>query len=208
MAKNADSLPSNMDLWDRVCKTDPDRTKPVSLGSYKYTAINAQYQLQKATAEWGPYGSSWGLQDLRWTMTQVGELWNLALDAEFGYPGGRFPISVDMRFDVNADCRKKLLTEARSKALSYLGFDAEIFLGQWDDNKYVQEVRQYFDQRGELRNQIIPAVKTANSQKAVDGLRERLKERLTSNTIDEALYLEAMTSLDKREKELSEMVEQ
>jgi hypothetical protein len=36
---------------------------------------------------------------------------------------------------------KKSLTDAVSKALSNLGFNAEIHLGLWDDNKYVAQVR-------------------------------------------------------------------
>lgn len=36
---------------------------------------------------------------------------------------------------------KKSLTDAVSKALSNLGFNAEIHLGLWDDNKYVAQVK-------------------------------------------------------------------
>ncbi|MBN86088.1 MAG: hypothetical protein CL885_01045, partial [Dehalococcoidia bacterium] len=44
-----------------------------------------------------------------------------------------------MRQRPDADAPKKALTDAITKGLSYLGFNADIFLGKFDDNKYVQE---------------------------------------------------------------------
>jgi hypothetical protein len=42
---------------------------------------------------------------------------------------------------------KKSLTDAVSKALSNLGFNAEIHLGLWDDNKYVAQVKAEQEKR-------------------------------------------------------------
>ena len=39
---------------------------------------------------------------------------------------------------------KKSLTDALTKALSWLGFAADIHMGRWDDNKYVNAAKQGF----------------------------------------------------------------
>ena len=39
----------NMELWDKVCKTDPKLTKNVAYGKRKYTTVCAQSQRRKAT---------------------------------------------------------------------------------------------------------------------------------------------------------------
>ena len=43
---------------------------------------------------------------------------------------------------VDEDAAKSAVTDALTKCLSYLGFNADVFLGKYDDNKYVQNLRQ------------------------------------------------------------------
>ena len=38
---------------------------------------------------------------------------------------------------VDDDCIKKVATDALTKGLSKLGFNADVFMGRFDDNKYV-----------------------------------------------------------------------
>ena len=65
--------------------------------------------------------------------------------ARFYYPGGDFPIHSTIvmlkagRFD--EDWAKKILTDITTKALSKLGFSADVFLGMYDDNKYVNSLK-------------------------------------------------------------------
>jgi hypothetical protein len=127
-----------MKLWNAVNKTDPKHTKHVGQRG-GFTAINAQSQMRAATAQWGPYGTEWGMEECVYGYVNSAdgspvEIW---LEAIFRYPGGSFPISSDAKYRPGDDCRKKLLTDATTKALSKLGFNADIFLGEWDDNKYV-----------------------------------------------------------------------
>lgn len=135
--------PDNMELWNAVCTTPPEHTKRVNQRG-GFTSICQQYQLRVATDLWGPYGSTWGMRDLAWgeIRNAAGELVEVTLDAEFAYPGGAFPISSDAPYRTGNDTRKKLLTDATTKALSKLGFSADVFLGLYDDNKYVQSLRQ------------------------------------------------------------------
>ena len=59
---------SNMDLWNRVCKTDPSHTKKVTFGR-AITAIDPYRQIEAATREFGPAGQGWG-----WEVKQVEHL--------------------------------------------------------------------------------------------------------------------------------------
>jgi hypothetical protein len=43
------------------------------------------------------------------------------------------------------DCVKKVATDALTKGLSKLGFNADVFLGLYDDNKYVAGAKAAFE---------------------------------------------------------------
>ena len=54
---------SNLDLWDKVKKTDPDYTKQVTQRG-GYTSISPQYQIRCATEQFGCYGDGWGFESI------------------------------------------------------------------------------------------------------------------------------------------------
>lgn len=131
----------NLELWNRVGKTDPTHTKAVQMGQRKFTAIDAYAQIQAATAEWGPVGKGWG-----WEPTFVYTVPGLVVcELTLWYTTDN-----ENRCDVHAigatrshmgekpdhEAPKKALTDAITKALSYLGFNADVFLGKFDDSKY------------------------------------------------------------------------
>lgn len=134
-----------MDLWNRVCKTDPATTKQVSQRG-GFTSVCAQTQIKNATREWGPYGTQWGVTDCEhdYIRNAAGDVIEVALKATFVYPGGTFPLSTDMAYKPGNDSRKKLLTDLTTKALSKLGFNSDVFEGLYDDNKYVAQMRREF----------------------------------------------------------------
>ena len=137
--------PDNMRLWNARRTTDPAFVKRVnSRGGF--SAIAAQWQLQQATNEWGPYGSTWGVKGCDYySITTDNKIVETALAAVFFYPGGEFEIATDIAYKPGNDTRKKLLTDLTTKALSKLGFSADVFLGEFDDdtkygdNKYVSD---------------------------------------------------------------------
>jgi len=136
----------NLDLWNRVCTTDPKMTKEVSFGR-KFTAIDPQYQIKNATAEWGAYGSKWGLKDIERNFDLIDEKGNtiLLMIAKFYYPNGEFELSTSAKMfpgktpKFDEDIFKKTETDLLTKALSKLGFNADVFMGKFDDNRYVAE---------------------------------------------------------------------
>ena len=55
---------------------------------------------------------------------------------------------------VDDESRKKVVTNAKTKGLSELGFNADVFMGQFDDHEYLQMVGNEFalekaDNKGE-----------------------------------------------------------
>lgn len=145
---------SNMDLWDSVCKTDPAMTRRVSQKG-GFTAIDAQYQLKNATERWGPYGKAWGVKECVYSYVNdfgdnSGSISEVSLEAIFYYPSGDFEISTDIAYRKGGDSRKKLLTDLTTKALSKLGFNADVFEGKFNDNKYVAEMKKEFSKKKKI----------------------------------------------------------
>ena len=133
-------LNSNMDIWDRVSKTDPAHTKKVNQRG-GFTAIDAHYQIESATREFGPIGIGWGW-DAGEPFFHEGAIivpvtiWHTDRANTFGPIFGCADMS-SKRLD--ADAPKKATTDAITKGLSLIGFNADVFLGKFDDNKYVAQ---------------------------------------------------------------------
>jgi len=137
-------VPEPMGLWDKHFKTDPAATKKVNKGGGRsITAIDAYHQIKEATQEWGPMGKQWGMRNVK-TYTS-GDL--LILEGEFFHDGGSFSVlntaSMYMgrgeKRRIDDEVGKKIYTDTLTKALSYLGFNADVFFGLFDSNKYVEE---------------------------------------------------------------------
>ena len=159
---------NNMVIWDKVSKTDVDHTKEVSFGR-KFTAIDAHSQVMEATKEFGPVGQGWGYENnYGETHMQDGRIiawcdvtfwWRRESEWEgnknfhrmsFGpVRGGAILVSIDAKGkpkNPDTDAYKKASTDGLTKLISHLGFNADVFLGQFDDNKYVQELKKEKDQ--------------------------------------------------------------
>lgn len=146
---------SNMAIWDTVSQTNPRNTKKVKVGSREFTAIDAYSQIKKATEMWGPMGKGWGFHaDLEFGSQVVvanGTLW-YGGDPETtvqAFGAARLANSKG----VDPDAAKKAYTDALTKALSFLGFNADVFLGRFDDNRYVAEMNALFNTTGPAPNQ-------------------------------------------------------
>lgn len=139
--------PDTMRIWDAVSRTDPAHTKPVEFGR-KFTAIDAHYQIMEATRIFGPIGEGWGYTTGN-PMFEDGlvivpvTLWHGKRDNTFGPIYGS-TTTRDSKGKVDKDAPKKATTDAVTKGLSQLGFNADVFLGKFDDNKYVEQMRGEF----------------------------------------------------------------
>ena len=146
-------LIGTLDLWDRVQETNPFYTKKANVKGNNLTSIAPQYQVHQATKEFGIYGETWGFKSLSFDYT-LKEIGMIVLNAVFYYPKGEFPIvnSVQLYRDgamtkIDDDFAKKVETDTLTKALSKLGFNADIFMGRFDDTKYFAEMQEKYKEK-------------------------------------------------------------
>lgn len=142
----------NMKLWNSVCETNPGDTKKVEFGR-KFIAIDAYSQIKKATELWGPYGK-WGLTHVHHTPIEGTTM--MLVEGQFKHPEGEFPVSSSIDYKppsksfpggkIDDEFAKKVETDLITKALSRLGFNADVFMGKFDDNRYVQAMTKKFEQ--------------------------------------------------------------
>lgn len=120
-----------MEFWDSVTQTNPDDTKHVNARG-GFTAIDAYSQIKRCTELWGPMGNQWGTKDISYQMDGQ----DVVMSFTFFCPEGEFPVINNAKLK-DEDAMKKCYTDSLTKALSFLGFNSDIFLGNWDKtNKY------------------------------------------------------------------------
>jgi len=162
---------NNLELWNKVEKTNPNYTKKAKVGGNNITSISPQFQILNATEQFGCYGETWGFKNIEldysitntpitlnlvdWN-TKAKEVINSVLGlvgfkATFFFPKGEFEITNSIKIftdnkhsKIDDNYAKKLETDALTKALSKLGFNADIFLGKFDDVRYLEEVKKEF----------------------------------------------------------------
>lgn len=169
-------------LWNKVEKTAPEHTKEITGKSYKGTSPKPHYLVRKATETFGPCGIGWGftIVDERIEEGAGGEKMHLARvrvwykwDGERGevehiggtqFSGTR---SSGKSF-TDEDAPKKSVTDALVKALSMIGFAGDIFMGRYDDSKYVAELQNQTTEPDESTTLFIEnAVKKISAFKTV-----------------------------------------
>lgn len=139
-----------LSIWERVEKSDPNTLKKMKHGP-RLTAIDAYSQIKKATEIFGPVGLMWGWEPI-WTWHE--SLGYVSCQATFWYHvqdhANRCQFDVvgthalrDKYDKPILDAPKSALTDAVTKALSYLGFNADVFMGTFDGTKYEDPPRQY-----------------------------------------------------------------
>jgi len=134
----------HMSLWNQVCVTDPNSTKKVNQRG-GFTAIDQMSQVQKATEVFGPCGTGWGYSytlifPSNDTIIADVELWHGSREQTVRQCGQK-SLGTGR---VDEDAAKKAVTDGVTKCLSLLGFNADVFLGKFDDNKYIQQVTKEF----------------------------------------------------------------
>lgn len=144
----------NLRFWNQVCKTPPEHTKPSDHTGADLTSIKPMYQIKKATEIFGPQGLAWGIDPAseRFLESTYGETCILSYDAVLFFidedKRGEIPIHASMKIAyktrngyirIDEQARKKVVTDAKTKGLSELGFSADVFLGFFNDPVYISE---------------------------------------------------------------------
>jgi len=180
---------NNTEIWDKVKKTDPAHTKDSSFGR-KVTSIAPQYQLQEATKIFGPYGKGFGFESCDLDLSHLDSLNLVMVKAIFFFviDGERSSFTINNSWPVkiikkrgsdpipDEDFAKKAETNTMSKALSRLGFSADIFMGQFEDSDYVAMVK---------------------NEKALEGAEDKLSEHRRQQEEYQSKAISEIDSLSK-----------
>ena len=201
-------MSENLKLWNAVEKTNPKYTKKANVKGNNITSIAPQYQIKNVTEQFGIYGEKWGFKSLEFDYTLTESLGLVILHAVFFFPNGEFPIkNAQSLFMDNAKTKiddnfaKKLETDTLTKAISKLGFNADIFLGSFDDVKYLAEVTKEF---AEAVKKVIPTLNEKQFDKLINGSIEEINKYLDLNKNNQIeLSQKQILDLENKLKELN-----
>lgn len=148
-------MSDNLALWQAVEKTPPTHVKEITGKSYRGNSPKPHYLIHKATETFGPCGIGWGFnviderieegaggEKLHIARVRVWYEWNSKRGEVEHIGGTQFSgtRSSGKPF-TDEDAPKKSVTDALVKALSMIGFAGDIFMGRYDDSKYVADLR-------------------------------------------------------------------
>jgi hypothetical protein len=158
----------------------------------------------------GLYGDTWGINNIEYTFHHLDKDQVMVLaKAIFKYPiigegTASFPISSTImmqeyskkysELQIDDEWAKKIETDITTKALSKLGFNADVFLGLYDDNKYVNRlVDKYKD---------LPPIEDVKFDKYLECILKGAKDK--NGVVITEGYLKARHTLsDKQQQELA-----
>jgi hypothetical protein len=148
-------MTDNLSIWKAIERTDPKQVKPITGKSYSGHSPKPHYIIWKLTRQFGPVGRGFGWQVIHEAYVpgkphedgteQIHECrirfwWRDGEDTRevesYGATKALYKAKGNYWVD-DEDAAKKSLTDAITKAASWLGASADIFMGRWDDSKYV-----------------------------------------------------------------------
>lgn len=211
---------NNLELWEKVEKTNPKYTKKAKVGGNQITAISPQFQILNATEQFGSYGEKWGFRNIQldysitntpitlnvldWNTKKTEEIKTIlglvGFKATFFFPNGEFEITNSIKIftdnkhsKIDDNYAKKIETDALTKALSKLGFNADIFMGKFDDVRYVEEMKKEFTK---------PTPKPTLNESGFNKMLSAPLETINKHKGSYALTTDQQTALNDKIKEL------
>lgn len=150
---------SNLEFWNAVEQTPPSQTAKANVSGQNRTMVDAQYKKKCITEAFGMYGTDWGVEPEseqfernEYQNNTVILTYRAIAFYEYGGKKGRFPIAASIKesyvtkngqgyLKIDDEAIKKVRTDALTKGFTDLGFNADIHLGKFDDNHYVEAAR-------------------------------------------------------------------
>lgn len=163
-------MADNLRIWNELRHTNPEHTKSFSrAGGFKGTATKPIWQDQQMTRLFGPCGQGWGIGEPSFQVVPgdnrevlvyctVAVWWRSEGDVHtiHGVGGDKVVTHIKAneqykrpeRWENDDEAFKKAFTDAIGNAFKHLGMGADIHMGQFDDSKYVSQMRQKFADEG------------------------------------------------------------
>jgi hypothetical protein len=225
-------MTDNLALWHAVERTPKEHTKAITGKAYKGTSPKPHYLVMKATETFGPCGIGWGYTLVRERIEDgaEGEKVHIAhIRVWYKWDGERGEVEHvgQTMFSgfrksgepyTDEDAPKKSVTDALVKALSMIGFAGDIFMGRYDDSKYVAELDDERDaqparqdntvagpfskkESSTVANAMILALEKAETLADIDALREQNKSDFQRLLRDDKLLVSKARQI--REEEIT-----
>lgn len=228
-----DNKTENLKFWESVETTPPKMTKTITVSKQIRTTVDAQFKKKQITKAFGMYGNGWGVYPTseKYERVTFGDSTLLHYQAVAFYViDGKqceFPIAASIReaymtqsgyFKVDDEAVKKVRTDALTKGFTDLGFCADIHLGMFDDQAYVegaaakseieesenreQATKKAMDEINAYCAREIESILSLKSEPAFKGAMKKIKEnvslRCKASGINPTKYLKR---LDERAAE-------
>lgn len=142
-------MSDNLELWNAVSRVPPEHLKGFTRGGgFKGTAIKPMWSIKAMTEHFGPCGQGWGVHEPKFTIHPAGVetlvfctvgVWYKDNAPIYGVGGDKVVAQFSSGIKPDDEAFKKAYTDALTNALKLLGVGADIHMGLWDGNKYVDE---------------------------------------------------------------------
>jgi len=166
-------MDDNLKIWAELEMTDPKFVKSITGKAYRGNSPHPTWRVKQLTRGFGPAGHGFGWEiisdqyiDSKPHVIKTGpetstiifekmhecriRFWTRDPETKevghfegYGCTKALYLTNAGKWMD-DEDAAKKSLTDAITKCISQIGGAADIFLGRWDDNKYVAQVREAF----------------------------------------------------------------
>lgn len=155
-------MSENSKLWDILGRTDPKHTKKFKRsGGFEGTAIKPIWSYRRMTEEFGPCGVGWGVGEPSFQVVPgpdgemlvycTAAIWHGAREnIVYGVGGDKAVGKNKYGLVTDDEAFKKAYTDAVTNALKMIGVAADVHMGLYDDNKYVNTMREEFADENDI----------------------------------------------------------
>ncbi len=137
-------MSENLKLWDSVSRVPKEHLKPFNNGRFAGTAIKPMFFFKTMTEQFGVCGQGWFIDKPEFQLVDAGESKLVYSTVAVWVQGGQRVYGIGGDWAVRNgkgedEAFKKAYTDALTNALVKLGVGADIHMGLWDGNKYVDD---------------------------------------------------------------------
>jgi hypothetical protein len=169
-------MSENMKLWNILGRTDPNHVKQFKrAGGFAGHAIRPIWSFRRMTEEFGPCGIGWGVGEPSFQVVPgenrevmvycTASIWYRQENTEarvYGVGGDKVVTHIKAneqykrpeRWESDDEAFKKAFTDAVTNALKLIGVGADVHMGLFDDNKYVNTMREEFSEPEKPKRQV------------------------------------------------------
>ncbi len=213
---------SNLDLWNKLGRTDPSQTKGFKRGGgFAGTAVKPIYTEQKMTETFGPVGIGWGFSEPKFQLVpgenkellvycwltlwyvhegvRSGDIPGVGGDKVIGYIKPNEQYNRPERWENDDEAFKKAFTDAIGNAMKHLGMSADVHMGRFDDSKYVREMQEEFSEAPRIPSKA--HAKTVEAPKTFAAFGASITSAKTPDDLKDAFAIIWKSSLSQADKD-------